>query len=401
MPLELKERNGVWYIRGTVRGISIYESAKTRDREVAEAVKAAREDELTQESVFGKKAVVTFEQAAQSYIDRGGPSKYLIEVGKTSGKVTGLVPHFKGRKLHTLRQLDLDNAAKKLFPKAGPATRNRQCYTPFIAVWNGAVKDGAADPRRWERPKVARGTAIRAKSERAGQRPVAYEHAWRFVSTMSPAPAMVMTALFYTGMRPIELFALEAADVDVEGRWIVVQASKTGQGRGVPMHDMLVPLFAAIAKRGGAAFRTRHDEPYPITDDDTKGQISGAISGARKRSGISDISPYSARHTASTQLVINGVHEHIKDQILGHAVTSMSRRYVQVPQQPLIDAINTLPVIEAWRDAPWLLDPIKWQRKLVRYENNGRAGAKATKFVQHLPEWSISNCDNKGNRLRK
>lgn len=391
MPLKLKERNGVWYLRGTVRGISVYESTKTRDRELAEAVRAAREAEVSQESVFGKRATVTFDLATEAYIERGGSAKYLIEKGKKSGKYTGLAVHFKGRKLHTIRQADLDEAARKLFPNAGPATRNRQCYTPFIAVWNGAVRDGSAEPRKWERPKVAKGTAVRGKSTRAGQRPVSYEHAWRFVSAMSPASAMVMTALFYTGMRPIELFALDAADVNVAGRWIVVQASKTGPGRGIPMHEMLVPLFTAIAKRPKAAFLTHKGNPYPITDDFTKGQVSSAIRGARKRSGVKDISPYTGRHTVSTQLVINGVHEYIKDQILGHSATSMSRLYVQVPQRPLIDAINTLPVIPAWRDAPWMLDPDKWQRRLVRYENNGRAGANATKCVQHLPEWSITD----------
>lgn len=393
MPLELKDRKGVWYLRGTVRGIRVYESTKTREREIAEAIRAKREAELSQESVFGKKAVVTFDTAAKSYIDAGGTSKYLIEEGKTSGVVKGLVVYFKGVKLHTIRQSDLDAAAKKLFPNVGPATRNRQCYTPFIAVWNHAAADARqwAEPRRWERPRVSKGTAIRVKAQRAGTRPVSYDHAWRFVSAMSPAAAMVMTALFYTGMRPIELFALEAAEVNVKGRWIVVLSSKTGEARGIPMHEMLVPLFEAISARGGMAFRTHRNEPYPITDDETKGQLSSAIRGARKRSLIKDVSPYTARHTVSTQLIINGVHEYLKDQILGHAVTTMSRRYVHVPQQPLIDAINTLPVIEGWAHAPWMLDPIKWQRRLVRYENNGQSGAKATKSVQHLPEWAISD----------
>lgn len=391
MSLELFKRRGIYYIRGTVRGISVYESTRTRDEEIAKAVRDARQAEVSQESVFGKKATATFDQAALAYIERGGSPKYLIEEGKLSKKVTGLVPHFKGRKLHTIRQADLDDAARRLFPNAGPATRNRQCYTPFIAVWNGAVRDEMAEPRMWQRPKVAKGTAARPKSDRAGQRPVSYEHAWRFVAAMSPAPAMVMTTLFYTGMRPIELFALDAGDVNVEGRWIVVQASKTGPGRGIPMHEVLVPLFTAIAKRGGAAFRTPRNEPYPITDDETKGQISSAIGGARRRSGIMDVSPYTGRHTVSTQLVINGVHEYIKDQILGHSATSMSRLYVQVPQRPLIEAINTLPVIPAWRDTPWMHEPIKWQRRLVRYENNGRSGAKTTKSVQHLPEWSIND----------
>jgi integrase/recombinase XerD len=47
------------------------------------------------------------------------------------------------------------------------------------------------------------------KKARAGTKPVAYAHAAKFVLAMSPAPAMLMTTFFYTGMRPIELFTLE------------------------------------------------------------------------------------------------------------------------------------------------------------------------------------------------
>ncbi len=60
------------------------------------------------------------------------------------------------------------------------------------------------------------------------------------------------------------------------------------------------------------------------------------------------------------------MHPYVKDQILGHAATEMSRVYTHIPQQPLIQAINTLPVIEGWAHAPWLLEPLKWQRRLVR-----------------------------------
>lgn len=105
------------------------------------------------------------------------------------------------------------------------------------------------------------------------------------------------------------------------------------------------------------------------------GQLSGSMRGARERlakagNPIPDISPYTARHTVSTQLVINGVHPHVKDQILGHAVNDMSRNYTKVPQAPLIEAINTLPVPPAWREFSWWEDPVgatgmhvKWGKK--------------------------------------
>jgi len=91
-----------------------------------------------------------------------------------------------------------------------------------------------------------------------------------------------------------------------------------------------------------------------------------AIRNARRRSGIDGISPYTARHSVSTQLVVGGVHTHIKDQILGHAVDDMSRRYTNVPQEPLLQAISTLPVIKAWEAAPWMKDPVGMSKRYVK-----------------------------------
>lgn len=390
MPLTLFERRGYYYIRGSVRGIPVYESTKTRDHALAEDIRAKREAALTDESVFGAKAVVTFEQAADDYVRATGKSKYLLDILK-DGTEKGLVPLLGKRKLHELRQSDLDAAAKKLRPGTSPATLNRCVYTPFIAVWNHAASGSRqwADKRDWERPRTPKGTAHKRKASRAGTMPVAYDYAWEFVRAMSPAPACVMTALFYTGMRPIELFSLEAHEVNIRDRWIALSATKT-EPRGVPMHEVLVPMFTKLVERGGILFRTPRGEPYPLKQDGG-GQIKAAILGARGRTGIRDIAPYTARHTVSTQLVLNHIHPYVKDQILGHAVTDMSRNYTWVPQKPLIEAINTLPVIEAWRDAPWMHDPVTWQRRLVRYENGGRGGAKRAKDVQRRPEWDIND----------
>lgn len=105
-----------------------------------------------------------------------------------------------------------------------------------------------------------------------------------------------------------------------------------------------------------------------MDDLNTKhGPFSLLIHGGAKGA---DVSPYTGRHTVSTQLVVNGVHPHIKDQILGHAADSMSRHYTNVPQAPLIEAIDTLPVPGVWRALPWLAAPLEWQSRLA--EGTGR-----------------------------
>lgn len=141
MPLKLVQRKGsdFYYIRGTVRGQSLFESTGTRDREVAEAIRIKTESRLLNESVHGKKALITFEEAAESYIASGGSERFLIKVSPSTGKVSGIVAHFRGKLLKDLTQSDLDAAARILFPTASAETRNRQCYTPFIAVWNHAA----------------------------------------------------------------------------------------------------------------------------------------------------------------------------------------------------------------------------------------------------------------------
>lgn len=382
MPLKLVRREGSenWYIRGTVRGTSVFESSGTDDKEAAEAIRINKEGRLLKESVFGKSIIVTFYEAAIAYMEGGGSRRFLGTYNKDTQKWSHLMGHFKTTLLKDIGQDELDAAAELLYPRASPQTRNRQCYTPFVAVWNFAAEPGRkwAEQRTWSRPHIRKkGTALRFRPQRAGTHPVTYERAARFVVAMSPAPAMVMTALFFTGMRPIELFALQAADVSVKDRWLVVQNSKTGERRGVPMHEFLVPLFSAIvASRKSEAFLNYRGQPYPLTEE-SGGQIASAINFGREVTGIADVSPYTARHSVSTQLVLNGIHPHIKDQILGHAVTDMSRHYTNIPQTPLIEAINTLPVPTGWRECAWWSDPIGWCNKVARRDKEKDAQKSA------------------------
>ncbi|WP_421869017.1 tyrosine-type recombinase/integrase [Pararhizobium sp.] len=366
MALKLVERKDsphLW-IRGSVRGIHAYESTKTDNKEAADTIRILRERELLDESIFGKKINATFDQAAASYLESGGSTRFLPRLTEVFGS----------RLLRKIKQHDLDAAARNMYPDAAAETINRQCHTPFIAVWNHAVSNEWADIRKWKRPRKAKGTVVKKVKKRSGDRPVEYELAATFVSNMSPAPAMVMTALFYSGMRPIELFTLEASDVDIDRRWIALNHTKTGEPRGVPMHEFLVPLFAALVQRKSKysqLFQNYRGRPYKLFEN-RGGQLSGSMRGARERlakagTPIPDISPYTARHTVSTQLVINGIHAHIKDQILGHAVDDMSRNYTKVPQAPLLTAINTLPVPAVWRDLDWWSDPLGATRTHVKW----------------------------------
>ncbi|NIX75892.1 hypothetical protein [Microvirga terricola] len=73
--------------------------------------------------------LVTFNEAAASYIEQGGDGRFILYVRKTDGAHCGLAVHFMNCRLNTINQGTLDDAAHTLYPNASPETLNRQCYT--------------------------------------------------------------------------------------------------------------------------------------------------------------------------------------------------------------------------------------------------------------------------------
>lgn len=69
-PLKIVRRPGsaMLYVRGTVRGQSVFESTETADPERAEGYRIKRENELWDRATYGERAVVTFARAVESYL---------------------------------------------------------------------------------------------------------------------------------------------------------------------------------------------------------------------------------------------------------------------------------------------------------------------------------------------
>ncbi|CCD94618.1 putative prophage integrase [Bradyrhizobium sp. ORS 375] len=370
-----------WIIRGTdAEGREVNQSTKTTNKAAAEGIRIKKEAELLHEVVHGKKAVVTFDQAAESYLDNGGSPRFLGTFDEETGKWSGLMSHLMGVPLKDITQARMNEIGKALYPNVRPDTLNRQLWTPFIAIWSHAERMEWAQPKRWIRPKKPKGTNVESFGpKRVGSYPVPYGVAWEFIKGLGVANATVFTILFYSGMRPIELFTMDTSQVNVKNRWITLAKSKIGEPRGVPIHEALVPMLTdMVENRPGRLVRTWDNEHFTVVEN-AGGQMKKAIIAARLRTHIFDVAPYTARHTVSTQLVIEGVHPHTKDQILGHSADDMSRHYTHVPQAPLIEAINKLPTIQEWLDQDWMREPVKhahrWAKPLKKAERE--AGERA------------------------
>jgi integrase len=315
MPLKLKKRHGSpnWYIRGTVRGQPVDESTGTSSREAAEAIRAKREWELTEGSVFGRRAVATFLAAAVSYMEGEGEERFLEP----------LMEHFGTRALSDMTQGVIDHAARTLYPNAKPSTLNRQVYTPVSAVLRHAHKRGLCELSELERPRQSKGKV----------RWLTPDEAERLIAACSPHMRPLVAFLFYTGARMSEALYLDWRDVDLSRAHVTFHATKNGESRGVPLHVQMVAMLANLPDGG----------PYKKLEVEAGGQIKTGFRAACRRAGIVNFRPHDCRHTWATWHYSVNRDPQALMELGGWKSERMVYRYAHINKEKLAPGIANLP----------------------------------------------------------
>jgi integrase len=323
MPLKLYRKRGSpnWYIRGTVRGITVDESSRVAEKSAAEAIRIQREAECLQASVFGRKATVSFLQAAVSYMEQKGERRF----------VGPLIEHFGTCALASVDQAAIERAAKILRPEAAPSTINRQIHTPISAILKHAADRGWCEYRRIKRPKQPKG---RIRCLTPGEADLLIQACWH----LRP----LVTFLFYTGARLSEALYLDWRQVDLARGEVQFLHTKNGDPRGVPLHQRVLAELLALKYRDREVFRRPDGLPY-ARKTDGGGQIKTAFKAACRRAGISDFTPHDCRHTwASWHYAANGDRLALME-LGGWRSEKMIRRYVHMNVAHLASSIEALP----------------------------------------------------------
>jgi integrase len=288
MPLKIVRRpkSPHWIIRGTLRGIRLEESTGTDSKAAAEEIRAKREAEILAESVYGRRATATFASAALSYLESGGSKRFLDPV----------IKHFGITPLAQINQDAIDRMARKLYPDASDATRNRQAYTPASAVMRHAARRQWCAPLLLERPAIP--------DDRV--RWLTLEEANRLLDACSEHIRPLVVFLLYTGARVGEALWLDWRNVDLVRAHVIFPKTKNGSARGVPLHQRVVTALANLSHREEEVFRRPDGLPYERpaddSDDDTSAgtRIAKAFNGACRRAKITDFHPHDCRHTWAT-----------------------------------------------------------------------------------------------------
>jgi integrase len=345
-----------WYLRGTLRGVSVRESCGTDDEKIAKEIRAKREWEILQRSVYGIKASGTFIGAVAIYLENDGDARFLQP----------LIDHFGSTALAKIDQAGADTAALAIYPGLAPATINRQLYTPLSAVINMAASKDYCAPVKFKRPKLPKGRV----------RWITHAEAFCLIEACAPHLKPLVAFLFYTGARIGEALWLDWRNIDLQRGQVQFLDTKNGRDRGVPLHPDLVAILANLPHRDGCVFRKQGrlikptgftprnsnsgepivpeyhlGEPYaPLDADDPRDVSAGSrikkgFKAAVSRAGITNFHPHDCRHTWATWHYQENRDLNMLMHLGGWSSLSMVLRYAHVNVAHAAPSINSMPSI--------------------------------------------------------
>jgi integrase len=222
-------KSGNFYVEGfDPSGKRIRKSLKTKDACRAEELRSDLEKKLWILNLYGEEAVATFDQAALAYAEDGGETRFLLKVSE----------HFAGVLLRKITPNIIKSAAKKVYPKHGAATLNRQFITPAQSVINYAHQQGWCQAIRVTRFRV----------ERPKREAVGVEY---LVALQKHAPVNLFALMFFiytTGRRVGDAIGLTPDDVDLGAAKVIIGKTKNGDPATASLVPMLVDIIKGLPK---------------------------------------------------------------------------------------------------------------------------------------------------------
>ena len=256
--------------------------------------------------------LVTFGEFADKYLRHHASKKQDGGKMDRSRLQNHLRRRFGTRPLAEIHREDVARyQADRMMEKAAPATVNRETQL-LKSIYSRAIDWGFA----YENP--ARGVKLlRENNNKERVLSQEEEEALLGGARASRQPKLVpfIILALNTGLRRGELLRLEWRDVDLEHRALVVQRSKSGKSRRVPLNSVAM----------GAVEELQPEAAGRLFDFGT--QVSKTTTKAAERAGLVGVTLHTCRHTFCSRLVARGADLVTVQTLAGHATIVTTMRY--------------------------------------------------------------------------
>jgi len=340
----MKERNlfkdlkGRWRIDFRCKGRRVRQIVGPSKRQAEERLTKIKADILRDPYDFGrKKPDVLFEKHADEFLELySKQNKRSWTSDKTS--LVHLKEFFKGKNLSEITPDLIEKyRLKRRADGISLSTINRElaclktCFSKAIE-WEKAERNPAAKIKKFHEPN-------------AKERILTAEEMKRLLNVASPEVRPVLIIALNTGMRRGEILGLRWRDVDFVKGFILIENSKSGRSRKIPMNGLVFETLRAMNRDREFVF----ENPETRTNiKDVKTAFKGACRRAKKDpkdendKGIEGVRFHDLRHTAASRMIEAGVDLVTVSKILGHATIQMTMRYCHPTPENMRRAVEKL-----------------------------------------------------------
>lgn len=141
-----------------------------------------------------------------------------------------------------------------------------------------------------------------------------------------------------TGMRKQEILTLTWDDIDLIRGRAVLQKTKNGDKRGIPLTGRAMELIRGLSK----VRSLRTNLLFPCKDFMDSLDIRTPWRKALKEAGIEDFHFHDLRHSAASYLAMNGATLNEIAEVLGHKSIQMSKRYVHFAETHTTKVVESM-----------------------------------------------------------
>jgi integrase len=337
--MSLVKRGSKWWSYITVNGVRHRRPTGTANRRQAETIDRKFHDELNavRHQLPNVASEMTFGALAARFIGCGMSTPYSRDRLKHLFNFFAEMPVGK---ITTAAIREYRQERCQHDPTLKPATVNRD-LSVLRRVLNWAVEEGLLNANPLGR--------LRLERERRTKRPVMSVREEAILTTHAPEHLQrIIRCALDTSMRRGEILNQRWEDVDFDNRLLHVTHSKTpeGESRVIPLTGRLYDLLRSFRKDRGIVF-TYDGNPIKI--------VKTTWAASLRRSGLRHFRFHDLRHTANTRLMLAGVMQEVRRELVGHS-SQHSRdtndRYSQIGLAELTDAIRKL---ETWLAAQMAL----------------------------------------------
>ena len=329
--MSLVKRGNVWWDYVWVGGIRHAKSTGTANRRKAEIIAKQFREELNdiRQRVPQRNPEMTVGELTARFIANGMAKPHALD------RLNHLLPFFADIRVcdimpGTVRQYRQERHREKAIKDA---TVNRDLSVlRRVLYWAVEERLLAANP-------LAR---LHMERERRVKRPVMSLREERQLLANAPEHLRrIIRCALDSGMRRGEVLGERWEDIDFDNRILHVTHSKTpeGEARDIPLTNALYETLFAMRRSQGPVF-TYQGDAIKI--------VKTTWASSLRRAGLRHFRFHDLRHTANTRMMLAGVLQEVRREILGHTSRrsrDVNDRYTQIELPEKRDAIRKL---ETW-----------------------------------------------------